>query len=127
MKSDNRVVLTCVGGKDSYAVFEAANDEAAAVLLVGELLKAYARGLLWVALRCVGLGWVGVLALPIGLTCRTTLSVLHRVPSVFVWFPWRYHQSCMCRIRTLGVPYPVGLPPPLGSQQAPAAVPFRLL
>ncbi|CAM9534509.1 unnamed protein product, partial [Ectocarpus sp. 4 AP-2014] len=32
-----RVVLMCVGGKDSYAVFEAANDDAAAVLYVAGL------------------------------------------------------------------------------------------
>ncbi|CAM9282219.1 unnamed protein product [Ascophyllum nodosum] len=31
----NRVVLTCVGGRDSYAVFEAVNHDAAAVLFVG--------------------------------------------------------------------------------------------
>ena len=31
------MVLTCVGGRDSYAVFEAANDDAGAVLYVGEL------------------------------------------------------------------------------------------
>lgn len=37
MQAGNRVVLTCVGGKDSYAVFEAANEDAAAVLYVGEL------------------------------------------------------------------------------------------
>ena len=36
MQPDNRIVLMCVGGKDSYAVFEAANDDAAAVLFVGE-------------------------------------------------------------------------------------------
>lgn len=36
MQPDNRVVLTCVGGRDSYAVFEAANEDAAAVLYVGE-------------------------------------------------------------------------------------------
>lgn len=30
------MVLTCVGGKDSYAVFEAAKDDAAAVLFVGK-------------------------------------------------------------------------------------------
>ncbi|CAN0195944.1 unnamed protein product, partial [Hapterophycus canaliculatus] len=36
MQSGNRVVLLCVGGKDSYAVFEAANDDAAAVLFVGK-------------------------------------------------------------------------------------------
>lgn len=37
MQPGHRVVLTCVGGKDSYAVFEATNDDAAAVLFVGEL------------------------------------------------------------------------------------------
>lgn len=36
MQQGNRVVLRCVGGKDSYAVFEAAKDDAAAVLFVGE-------------------------------------------------------------------------------------------
>ncbi|CBN79087.1 hypothetical protein Esi_0176_0038 [Ectocarpus siliculosus] len=35
MQPGKRVVLMCVGGKDSYAVFEAANDDAAAVLYVG--------------------------------------------------------------------------------------------
>eukprot|EP00903_Cladosiphon_okamuranus_P011675 g10981.t1 len=35
MQPGNRVVLKCVGGKDSYAMFEAANDDAAAVLYVG--------------------------------------------------------------------------------------------
>ena len=38
MQSGNRVVLTCVGGRDSYAVFEAANTDAGAVLYVGECL-----------------------------------------------------------------------------------------
>lgn len=40
MEPGNRVILSCVGGKDSYAVFEAANDDAAAVLFVGELQTA---------------------------------------------------------------------------------------
>lgn len=39
MQPGNRVVLTCVGGKDSYAVFEAAKDDTAAVLFVGKLLR----------------------------------------------------------------------------------------
>ncbi|CAM9180802.1 unnamed protein product, partial [Ectocarpus sp. 8 AP-2014] len=37
MQAGKRVVLMCVGGKDSYAVFEAANDDAAAVLYVAGL------------------------------------------------------------------------------------------
>lgn len=41
MQPGNRVVLTCVGGRDSFAVFEAAKDDAAAVLFVGELRKKY--------------------------------------------------------------------------------------
>ncbi|CAM9753842.1 unnamed protein product [Pylaiella littoralis] len=40
MQARNRVVLLCVGGKDSYAVFEAANEDAAAVLFVGGSVKA---------------------------------------------------------------------------------------
>lgn len=36
LEEGNRVVLTCVGGRDSYAVFEAAKDDAAAVLYAGE-------------------------------------------------------------------------------------------
>lgn len=43
MQSGNRVVLTCVGGRDSYAVFEAAKDDAAAVLYVGEYLDSLHR------------------------------------------------------------------------------------
>lgn len=39
MQAGKRVVLMCVGGKDSYAVFEAANDDAAGVLYVGEDVK----------------------------------------------------------------------------------------
>lgn len=39
MQPGKRVVLMCVGGKDSYAVFEAANDDAAAVLYVGEGIR----------------------------------------------------------------------------------------
>lgn len=56
MQPGNRVVLMCVGGKDSYAVFEAANDDAAAVLYVGEK-----RVLLLLSIfffYCRGCGWV---------------------------------------------------------------------
>lgn len=44
MQAGNRVVLLCVGGKDSYAVFEAANEDAAAVLFVGGLREMVEAG-----------------------------------------------------------------------------------